>query len=500
MSVSTDHPDLRHSDQHSGPDAPDQAPTDRRAMLAGLGGLAAGAILAGARSAHAGPLNPPPGPITPTGVTLDEIAARTARPNGIAEPRRPLVGNLITQPGSYYLTADRIDESILISATDVTLDLSGYRIKGDGLAAIELIDQADRVVIRNGRVDARAVSFGILSQINASVTIEDIHIFGSSPPTSGAGVSIQAGSAVCRRVTVDTFRNGIVIASGVIDDCHTINCPSGLISFGQAVVRRSTARGAGLGPAIEVGPGSAIIDCHVSSVGPSPAIRVGAGSLVDQCVVAGGRPGIITLDNAAVLRCVVRSAQGIGIFASNFCRIADCTVTGSTAVAGGEPGLGVRAGQRLRLERSNIASNASRGVRCTAADATITDCSITDNGAVGIDLIGPALIDRCHLHNNQGGMFFDALVRVNACHLDFNGPFGIWANSTTVGGTFITDCDIIRHVNGIDIRTASGSGVFRSRFAGNTTNIIAAAGNYAQIVFGPAAASTATNPNINIAL
>ena len=98
-------------------------------------------------------------------------------------------------------------------------------------------------------------------------------------------------------------------------------------------------------------------------------------------------------------------------------------------------------------------------------------------------------------------MFFDALTRVSQCHLDFNGPYGIWATSPSIGGTFINDCDITRHANGVDIRSATGSGVFRSRFAGNTNaDILAPAGNFQLLVFGPAAANASTNPNVNISL
>ena len=491
-----------HSPTPSVPPATTSVPADRRALLAGIGGLAAGALLAGARSAHAGPLDPPPGPINPTGVTLGEIAERTALPSGIAEPRRPYLGGEINQPGSYYLVGN-LSDIIFINATDVFLDLCGFVVQGAnpgaGVAAIECYGSADRILIRNGRIDARNFIYGVLSGVAASVTLEDLEINGTVLHSISAGVAIQAGTAICRRVSVTNFRSGISIPAGIIDDCHTVGCPAGL-GNGSGIIRRSSVRGSGQFTGISVGANSAVLECQVSSSGASASIRTGAASLVDQCVVSGGRPGIATGDNSAILRCVVRGAQGVGIDVAGFSRVADCSVTGTTAVAGGDPGVGVRGSQRLRLERSTIANSAAQGVRCTSFDAAISDCSILVNSGVGIECVGPAMIDRCHLANNNGGMFFDALTRVSQCHLDFNGPYGIWATSTTIGGTFIVDCDITRHGNGVDIRTATGSGVFRSRFAGNTTNIIAPAGNFTLIVFGPAAAGTATNPNINIAL
>lgn len=485
--------------------APSSAPADRRALLAGLGGLAAGAFLAGTRSAHAGPLDPPAGPITSTGLTLEELAARTSRPNGIAEPRRPLPDPItsfqITQPGSYYLTSDT-NSGIGIFASDVTLDLCGFTVNGGfSLGVIEIEQGCERVLIRNGRVNGRFVpnSRGVSCEVNAQVTLEDLDIVGNAPSGITGGVFILNGSAACRRVSVAGFRSGIIIPTGVIEDCQT-DVPGGIeISTGPGVVRRCTVRTLGTFSGIRVQANSAVIDCQVINTGTAASISVGNGSIVDQCVVNGGSPGISAGDSCAVLRCVVRDARVSGIRVGGFTRVADCTVSG-TISDGANLGVGIRGTQRLRVERSTIAFCNAQGVRCTSFDAAISDCSIVGNGGVGIECVGPAMIDRCHLANNNGGMFFDALTRVSQCHLDFNGPYGIWATSTSVGGTFISDCDITRHTNGVDIRSSSGSGVFRCHFAGNTTSIVAPVGNFQLLVTGAAAANAATNPNINIAL
>ncbi|MBU6412576.1 MAG: hypothetical protein KGS45_03815 [Planctomycetes bacterium] len=54
---------------------------------------------------HAGPLNPPPGPITSTHKTLTEIEPRIAI-NATNTPGDFDSLYKITQPGSYYLTAN----------------------------------------------------------------------------------------------------------------------------------------------------------------------------------------------------------------------------------------------------------------------------------------------------------------------------------------------------------------------------------------------------------
>ena len=69
---------------------------DRRMLLAGLGLVGAAA----AASAGAGTLNPPPGPVAPTGKTTDEIEPRVAVQSLAGDATSV---HLISQPGSYYV-------------------------------------------------------------------------------------------------------------------------------------------------------------------------------------------------------------------------------------------------------------------------------------------------------------------------------------------------------------------------------------------------------------
>ncbi|MFN9976214.1 MAG: hypothetical protein ACK58T_40580, partial [Phycisphaerae bacterium] len=108
---------------------------DRRALLAGIGGLAAGALLVGSNAAHAGPLNPPAGPIASTGKTLTEVEPRIAI-NSTNTPGSSATSSIfrITQPGSYYLTGNVVGlagrHGIEIAASSVTLDLGGFTVDG----------------------------------------------------------------------------------------------------------------------------------------------------------------------------------------------------------------------------------------------------------------------------------------------------------------------------------------------------------------------------------
>jgi hypothetical protein len=477
----------------------------RRALLAGLGLLTAGALLS--RKAEAGPLDPPPGPVNGTGVTLEQIIQRTALPSGIAEPRRPFpdpsTGTFdITQPGSYYLTQN-LTSGITIRASDVVLDLCGFVVTTQfNSEIISLQTGCERICIRNGQLDGRGIAYGIRSNLSdLRLVLEDLAIVGTNLGTISAGIDIFSGSVICRRVIVSGYRAGISIPAGLIDNCHTINCAGGVqITSSPGIIQACTVRNSTEFAGIATfAAGCSILNCQVVANGSSRAILASVATLIDGCNTLGGS-GISAGNHSSILRSSVRSARGVGIDVQGFCRVADCNVSGTTAISGGDPGIGIRANQRLRLERSIIATSAGVGIRTTSFDSTISDCTITSSGSTGIEIVGPATVERCHLANNQGGILFDALTRVASCHLDFNGNFGIWATSTSVGGTFITDCDITRHGNGVDLRSNSGSGVMRCRFAGNTNNIISPAGNFQLTAVGAAAANSATNPNVNIAL
>jgi hypothetical protein len=104
-------------------------------------------------AALAGALTPP-GPPGPTFKTLGDI-----EPRRVLRPGDQVVAPLvIDQPGSYYLVADVMaiagNPAILITASNVTLDLNGFTVRGnpevndgDGIRVL-----GANVILRNGTV------------------------------------------------------------------------------------------------------------------------------------------------------------------------------------------------------------------------------------------------------------------------------------------------------------------------------------------------------------
>lgn len=470
----------------------------RRAWLAGLGGLAAGAILT--RSAQAGPLDPPVGPVSPTGSTLDQIKQSVARDGGIAEARRPITqtsGWNITEPGSYYLTENISGAGLVILASDVDLDLNGFTVSNDGgFSAITVYSLGLRNVrIRNGTVRAELVSGGIDGVLlagvggttNSDFVVENLHVsgYGRGQIAGQAGSSVSVNRLIVRRCSlraVDAIGSAGVWAGGgaIVEDCAISSTGAtsrsiGVSAMGGCVVRR--CQFSDLGAGAYLNGQSLVSECLFTSVGQGISIQAGDSSRIERC-------GLFNL-------------RGFGMNLLSRTTVADCTLENVAANAPFGNGIGIQATQRLRLERTYISRAASHGVQVTGFDTVVQDCVFTENAGIGLTCIGPAQIERCHFANNNGAISVDQLTRISQCHLDFNGAFGVRATAT-LGGVDVVDCTITRHTTGVSIAAASGCAVRRCMFFDNSTAISAPSGNFALYASGAAAANTATNPNINI--
>jgi parallel beta-helix repeat protein len=218
---------------------------DRRALLAGIGGLAAGTLMVSGR-AQAGPLTPPLPP-APTGKPLTHIEPRIAiTPENIAGDATGLF--VITQPGSYYLVGNVTGESgksgIVIGSHHVTLDLMGFHVMGvtGALNGIRVSGFRYGVVIRNGSVSGWPQS-GITASIDSGL-IENIHatnngqwgitqnggysarLIGCSAYGNGLGGADFGGIRVGECVLVDSCQARENMGSGIKADraCLITNC------------------------------------------------------------------------------------------------------------------------------------------------------------------------------------------------------------------------------------------------------------------------------------
>ncbi len=290
--------------------------TARRAMLAGLGGLAAGALMA--RSAQAGPLNPPPGPISSTPGPEPRIPVdQTNTPGSSTAIFR------ITQPGSYYLTGNVLGQSgkagIEIFADSVTLDLMGFELSG--------------------------------------------------VPGSLSGI----------RTLSPFFRQNITVRNGVVagwggGGLSLTHAPSDVGSVSGIIARNNTGVG------ISVGDYFTVSHC-VARNNSSDGIRAQRNCLITHCISnANSGLGLSSNFYSALSHCVSSNNTGIGIsvaFSSNVTACtsnnnesdgivcsSNCTVTACTATSNDDAGIRPT-GPDNRIEGNNCISNGV-GIRSTS--------------------------------------------------------------------------------------------------------------------------------------
>ena len=122
----------------------------------------------------AGPLDPPPGPVSPTMKTLDQVESRIP----ITLETTPGDDDSyfkITEPGSHYvtgsLTVDEAKTIIEVSAGSVTIDLGGHVLDGDGSCGIKARGNTSYFV---GNLSADDLSNGIEIEGTENVVVHNV--------------------------------------------------------------------------------------------------------------------------------------------------------------------------------------------------------------------------------------------------------------------------------------------------------------------------------------
>lgn len=299
-------------------------PTDRRALLAGIGGLAAGALMAG--RAQAGPLTPPPGPIAPTPGPEPRIAINaTNTPGDAATLFR------ITQPGSYYLTGDITGvagrNGIEIASSRVTLDLMGFALIGvtGSVNGIIMNSFRESVVIRNGHVFDWTGN-GMRIRIDHGA-LEGVHCH------SNGGWAIDNQAAFSFRIIgCSAFSNG------------TPGSPFGGISVGAMTT---------------------VTDCQMrSNIGPGIVLE--RGSCVTGCIAAENTDvGILATNQSLITNCVTSANLRHGIQVSDSCCVLNNMCTANGIGSGNGAGIHI-AGTDNRVEGNNCSTNRT-GIECVSS-------------------------------------------------------------------------------------------------------------------------------------
>ncbi len=291
---------------------------DRRVLLAGLG-VAGGSLLA--RVARAGDLTPPAGPVAPTMKPLDQVEPRT--------PVQSLPGSetavhVISQPGSYYLTADLVAQSglngIEIVSSDVSLDLCGFSLIGPLYSGNGIVAGTGwrRILVRNGRVQGWRANGIDLSQaeeccVEAVVVSQVAH----------TGISVGTCSSIERCLLRECSTYGVVGTTRVqLGYCQVHSCPNGIqLGYGSSV-QNCTVSGATSGIGFDLAEGGQHVR-QCSALQCATGFALYAGSVLQECLAAGCTTVGVLVQNNNNFVCdchMMNGGTGLSVAgASNFC-------------------------------------------------------------------------------------------------------------------------------------------------------------------------------------
>jgi len=394
---------------------------DRR-LLIGLAGVA-GATLA-TKLAQGGSLNPPPGPVTPTGKTTDQIEPRIDLLNAPASANVTNDANnhcIINNPGSYYLSGNLAvtkANGISVQAAGVTIDLCGfqiYRASGSGGHAA-----AGALVIGNGSARGFAVGFSVPP--GGSCRLHDL-----STVQCGTGFDVSDSSVM----TSCTANNCTQLGFSCVDSCTLVDCAAlacaesfsvgdgctlarctADFSSGAAFAGKSgcalvncTARNGNADPseAFFFLQGCTLTDCTATNNTVQHAFYVGSASILQNCVADSTTSGV---DSAAAFK--LDGAIARGCVANN---------TSSSLAAGATQGVGFTGGGVY--EGCVSSGNAGAGFYVTGTRSVIARCQAIGNGFSGVQVIDAS----CVIEQNRA---------------IFNGQYGVRVDGT--GNVVFANC------------------------------------------------------------
>lgn len=376
---------------------------DRRTLLLAISFvLCAGS---GAMSAHAGDLNPPPGPVAPTMKPLTDVEPRVAI-NATNTPGDADSLFKIAQPGSYYLTGNVTGEvgkvGIKIAVSGVTVDLMGYELAGvpDSLEGIRAsVFNTQRISIRNGAVhDWGRGGIDLGNSDNNQLTDLSVEhntfqgIFANNATTVTHCVSFQNGTGI------QVNNAGVITGCSIYD-----NLGAGLSANLAAVVTDCTAYSNGL-TGITAAVGSTITACSAQSNG-SRGIAAGNGSTITDCTASfNTSDGLSGNKGCTLTHCTSHHNAGAGFIVLEDASVIDCTAYDNT-------GSGIFA--------DNVA-------------ATVSGCTATSNDGHGIS-IGSGLVTGCRCDNNVG----DGIRVIGSCQVTENKSSSNGANGGTGAGIHV---------------------------------------------------------------
>lgn len=405
-----------------------------------LGCVVAALVISGSSFTYAagGSLTPPGAPGV-TMKTLDEVGPGTPiNPADVA-----VTGMTISTPGYYYLTGNienvpATSAAILITASNVTLDMKGFAIIADGgtgaVASASAIYSSGATrhstVVRNGSIEGawyagvyllgqatsrcenlrvyQTASYGLVMGVGSHVS--DCQIDGKSSSVNAAGITVSHGSVIKNCSVVRCLGDAFQPAGGrssilgctatengglgfemaedtyVLTDCvSALNAGGGYDIGANCSVSRCTAY-LNTGDGFLVGKGSVVSFCS-SFNNTKDGFDIGSGVKIRSCVATENDEDGFNIDNNCNVSDSIASENNfVGFRAASGNSFLKCTSNenGVSIANQFSDGFYVQDGNRIKDCLSY--NNHGNGVQAASINNDIRDNHIYSNNIDGIKL------------------------------------------------------------------------------------------------------------------
>lgn len=343
------------------------------------------------------------------------LGARAADPVGrtpvssSTTPGNATYLHVIAQPGSYYLPSNIVASAgksgIAITSADVTLELNGMAVIGDGVSngvGISVVGAEGPVRIVNGSV--RNWKTAGLAASSGALTLESIHA--ADQGSFGFNLTMYVTATLLNCTAEENANFGFYAASETkttFENCRAYANRSGFV-LGSAVLR------------------GCIADSNREG-----GFTVFSASTLENCVARRNGTIGVNLTDSTLSHCSVLWNGGHGIYATRS-TINTCTINGNK-------GQGILA-YRSHVLNSNVQSSSLNGIQAT--DTRVVSCTVSSNTMHGIVANGTTLVSGCQVFGHAGSGDIGIFVINSANRIEDNNVTGNSSGIIVTGqGNFI---------------------------------------------------------------
>jgi parallel beta-helix repeat protein len=294
-----------------------------------------------------------------TGVTKSYIGGTEITRGSIST-----CGMTISQPGSYYVTQNlsATGTCLEVTANDVTIDLNGFTLTGDGSSVLYgiYINNVSNVEVRNGTV----------------------RNFGKGIWANYSGTATKSNRVIGVRAVANAYGIYLASVSNLVKDCAAADSTDPLAygiyaGYGSAVINNTAYNNQGSG--IYAYIGSNLINNTAYNNHGDGIIADNGSTVINNTAYNNQGAGIYAYIGCTMTNNTAYNNQSDGIYADNGCTVTNNTTYNNNAGANINYG-GIRVHQGCIVKNNTLRNNSQNNIYVDGTDNAIERNLVTLSG------------------------------------------------------------------------------------------------------------------------